>query len=1036
MTAARPPLDGETLEHLLRTPSRGMKQDVSRETALREHFGEEEFAYLRKLADRAARFRGQPKFGTVVVVNGIMGADLTVDDGDDQDLVWLSYGRLILGRVGQLRLAADGAAEADASLKVSATGLNEDAYARLLLWLRAHWRVEAFPYDWRKDIDTASHALAGLIKSKFADQPVNLVAHSMGGLVCRNFIRLHPGIWKAMRDAEGNGGRLIMLGTPNYGSFAITKAMTGEDTLVRLLAAVDLTHDQNEIIEILNTFVGSYQLLPAPHKLPGSLQALYQRATWDRFPLSEQHLKRAMAFHQDLETPVTIDPDRMTYIAGANQETLKDLKILGPGKFDYATTLDGDGRVPHDLGLLKGVPTYYVEESHGDLPGNEDVMTAIEDLLLRGKTSQLPDHPPAPRAVNRAYTKWRTQLEEEVLAGQLRTIAKQAQQRNATPAEIRFAERTIAQAVMGMDRHKRALRKPDGSAQMPRPETIPLAIRVILGDITRVKAPLVVVGHYKGMLPVANRAEGQLDKALNSWISQATLHGMVGSDLGELFFIPVPKGAIAADAVVLAGMGDTGKFTREDLRYLFANLTLAVSARGDKSFATVLIGTGVGNLSRDRAIRGMLDGVYDALRRIKPSERVRELRLIEVNPDSHREILQAFRRIQADAGFKLFTLSVAAAKLPRSPKRAGRAAEDGTAELPSDPMPGVRIAIEREGDIFRFSALTKEAVIPIREVAIQSRLADSTSERLTLSETREEQERFGCLLYAYLIPQDFQRHIEDSDALTVLVDNRTASFPWEMTCFKGPGQTVCFGPHLKLTRQFRTLLSSAPGIAPPVNNELRVLVIADPAPEPEFQLPGAREEGQAVVHLLRDVQQRRKGRLHLEIVERIGALQCDPVELLALILNGGFDVIHFAGHGVFDQGRQDRSGWVFGKDCVLSPREIFRARSVPRLVFANACFSSVVAKNVGLSATAMNRDLAGLAEAFFERGIANYVGAGWPVEDQQAVEFARVFYVHAVERGLELGESLAEARKCIMHRGTTWGAYQHYGQGNARLVKV
>src|SRR5581483_11423344 len=234
---------------------------------------------------------------------------------------------------------------------------------------------------------------------------------------------------------------------------------------------------------------------------------------------------------------------------------------------------------------------------------------------------------------------------------------------------------------------------------------------------------------------------------------------------------------------------------------------------------------------------------------------------------------------------------------------------------------------------------------------------------------------FGSLLYSYLIPFDFQRHIEDSESLTLILDNRTASFPWEMTCFKGPSRTVYFGPDLKLTRQFRTLLSSAPGIAPPLNNQLRMLVIADPAPEPEFQLPGAREEGQAVVTLLRDIQQRQKGRLHLEIVDRIGALQCDPVELLALILNGGFDVIHFAGHGVFNESNQGLSGWVFGKDCLLSPREIFRARSVPRLVFANACFSAVVNKKVGLSATAMNRDLAGLAEAFFERGIANYVGA-------------------------------------------------------------
>ncbi|MGZ3316904.1 MAG: esterase/lipase family protein, partial [Isosphaeraceae bacterium] len=54
------------------------------------------------------------------------------------------------------------------------------------------------------------------------DAPVHLVAHAMGGLVCRTFIKRHPDRWKTMWDAERNGergGRLVMLGTPNHGSY-------------------------------------------------------------------------------------------------------------------------------------------------------------------------------------------------------------------------------------------------------------------------------------------------------------------------------------------------------------------------------------------------------------------------------------------------------------------------------------------------------------------------------------------------------------------------------------------------------------------------------------------------------------------------------------------------------------------------------------------------------------------------------------------------------------------------------------------------
>ena len=43
-------------------------------------------------------------------------------------------------------------------------------------------------------------------------------------------------------------------------------------------------------------------------------------------------------------------------------------RSTAPGKFSYRESLDGDGRVPHELGLLEGVTTYWVDRGvHGDL---------------------------------------------------------------------------------------------------------------------------------------------------------------------------------------------------------------------------------------------------------------------------------------------------------------------------------------------------------------------------------------------------------------------------------------------------------------------------------------------------------------------------------------------------------------------------------------------------------------------------------------------------------------------------------------------
>jgi len=267
--------------------------------------------------------------------------------------------------------------------------------------------------------------------------------------------------------------------------------------------------------------------------------------------------------------------------------------------------------------------------------------------------------------------------------------------------------------------------------------------------------------------------------------------------------------------------------------------------------------------------------------------------------------------------------------------------------------------------------------------------------------------------------------------VTLILDRSSTAFPWEMACFQATGQPAFFGPHLHLTRQFRTMLASAPGITPALNRTLKILVIADPAPEPDWQLPGARREGRTIVEVCE--KGRKKDSLQLEVVSRIGAEECDPLEILALLLNEEFDIVHFAGHGVFDEQDPDRSGWVFGEKRILSAREIFRVRRVPRLVVANACFSAVVREGAPLTADEMNLRLAGLAEAFFARGVSNYIGAGWPVADGPAVKFAAEFY-RQILAGKTLSFALASARGEVLGEGSTWGAYHHYGQGDATLV--
>lgn len=555
-----------------------------------------------------------------------------------------------------------------------------------------------------------------------------------------------------------------------------------------------------------------------------------------------------------------------------------------------------------------------------------------------------------------------------------------------------------------------------------------LVLTVARGSITDVRSPVVVVGSYKGIAPTG--ALKALDDEVDQWISRAVDQAMIGSDLGQLFFVPVMDRQIRARSILLAGMGDFGRFGYHALRYLAMNICLAISALKIKQFASVLIGSGEGNLEIGEAVKGLLSGFCDGLHRLEPDERVAEYTLVEYDKTRYAEIVKALNEVSKKIENVQITLKEAVVRGRKGKKVITGAIPN---RQPTVPTFVNRITIERATEGYSFSALTNTAVVPVREVNVRPFFTEGIASELKTGEGEESHEKFGRLLHNYIFPPDFERMIDDGKSLTLVVDKDTAGLPWEMACFGPKDRRRYFGPDLKLTRQFRTMLSGAPGIAPPINRSLRVLVIADPAPD--LPLPGAREEGERVKKLFEEYREQLKGQLNIEIEAHIGPKDCKPVEILAEILNKTWDIIHYSGHGIFDATKPNDSGWVFSQNVTLSAREIFRIPQVPRLVFANACFSAVTNNGVEPVAEESNRKLAGLAEAFFERGVQNYIGTGWEVFDEDAKTLAEVFYREAM-RGRLLSDALAEARKTIFapQSTSTWGAYQHYGQSNTRLV--
>ncbi|MFZ1220338.1 MAG: hypothetical protein WAO00_13665, partial [Chthoniobacterales bacterium] len=271
----------DELTQILRRPT------AEEERVLEIYFGRERLQRLRGLALRTQQ-RATPR-GNVVVLHGIMGGEMTVyPERESAQYIWLSFPRLAIGAVGWLRMKPDLKSE----FNVQATGILKKWYSDMILELSAdRWNVRAFWFDWRVDLAESARALRDQINQWFGDSdPVNLVAHSMGGLVSRTYILNHPERWN-------KGGKLIMLGTPNHGSFAIPQVITGILSTVRMLAIADITHSRRQLCAILNTFPGSMQMLPSPLVME-KMQRMYDSREWGEWPVAQNVLDTGLTSHK------------------------------------------------------------------------------------------------------------------------------------------------------------------------------------------------------------------------------------------------------------------------------------------------------------------------------------------------------------------------------------------------------------------------------------------------------------------------------------------------------------------------------------------------------------------------------------------------------------------------------------------------------------------------------------------------------------------------------------------------------------------
>lgn len=284
-----------------------------------------------------------------------------------------------------------------------------------------------FPYDWRKDIRTTQTSLDSLVeeaKQKSGMSKVNIVAHSMGGLVARNYI--------SNAERASKVSKLIELGVPHLGA---TKALKS------ILYGTWINYDfyflkigiipASEIKDLFSNLPTAFKLSPTKEyfdfydnsnkDLPypfyderdidnsndsGQLNFTQMKTLLNNFGTNMLTFDLAEQFHDSLKTLFSqinqINGVKIYNIVGSGKPTLAQIKetwwIKWPLNLIPKTDeifVNGDDTVPlysaslknNKLNYSSSTKLYYVEQRHSDLVRNTGpAMQTVKAILFEGDT--------------------------------------------------------------------------------------------------------------------------------------------------------------------------------------------------------------------------------------------------------------------------------------------------------------------------------------------------------------------------------------------------------------------------------------------------------------------------------------------------------------------------------------------------------------------------------------------------------------------------------------------------------------------------
>ncbi len=574
-------------------------------------------------------------------------------------------------------------------------------------------------------------------------------------------------------------------------------------------------------------------------------------------------------------------------------------------------------------------------------------------------------------------------------------------------------------------------------------------------DFSRIDA--IAVGHYAQVEP--QFAELALDNAISGLlpslvvrantdsealgvITDFTTRGIIQGELGVPFFLPDPRDN--RRIIVIAGMGPVGCFGAPELAFLVRQLLWALSRLRRKHLATVLIGSGTGDLSVEAAVSSWVNGAALAIAG-SMSDPVEQITFVEHIPAKAEQIRSELLKFRRSAGIPPLEIAVTPSEQIPIPPDAPSGSQRAAASTKPQVNPVTRLWIERRGSKFLFGWFLNQASHLRDSVQLNLDTILSANDKLAAKEVPDHQKEKAEYLFNLLIPQTFHKGFARTDPIVIECDNRTAQIHWEMLVPPNLPRGVIpgceyLGIHPTVTRQFRNSFGIPPEPPPRFDHTLRVLIVADT--DANRRLPAAADEAEKISAMFGAYERTLRSSgidQHVLVDSLVGPDQATNDNVLEkLIKDPPFDILHFCGHCEFVGEDPATSGWLFTNGEKITAYELTRVGCVPAFVFSNACSSGTMPPEY---ASVARRSVPSFAEAFFKQGVKNFVCTAWLISSDRAHDFACRFYevllgVNADRRGY-MYEAMSEARKSIWSvtpSGTrTWGAYQHYGNPWHRL---